>query len=235
MLTKEEYLYCYGNIRDAMKKICLSCQEDERCKGCDIFNDLHNFRKIIHEHFELVEKIKTGELSDGYHTFNELYYHRAILFSVILNVYQSKGWKSKKHHDGTMFDGVFIVGIDTPKGQYSYHYDLNLWSLFNVKELEYAPEWDGHKSSDIDRLLLLNYGQTIKPYKFEDLKPNLWVWDEKYEMMILITFIDKQFKKFHFCLTEYDGFNDEYVNVEYTEYFEENRFYPVIKSLEYKK
>lgn len=106
--------------------------------------------------FQLLNDLETGELSDGYHTFNELYYHRAMLFAVILKAYPDKGWKSKKHHDGTMFDGMFIVGIDTPKGQYSYHYDLNLWSLFNVKELEYAHEWDGHKPSDIDRLLSLN-------------------------------------------------------------------------------
>ena len=26
-----------------------------------------------------------GEISDGYHTFNELYHHRAVLFSVICN------------------------------------------------------------------------------------------------------------------------------------------------------
>lgn len=26
----------------------------------------------------------TGETSDGYHTFNELYHHRAVLFSVIV-------------------------------------------------------------------------------------------------------------------------------------------------------
>ena len=109
--------------------------------------------------FQLLNDLETGELSDGYHTFNELYYHRAMLFAVILKAYPDKGWKSKKHHDGTMFDGMFIVGIDTPKGQYSYHYDLNLWSLFNVKELEYAHEWDGHKPSDIDRLLSLNEGE----------------------------------------------------------------------------
>lgn len=58
-MTKEEYLYSYGNIRDAMKNICLSCQENKRCKGCDIFYDLHNFRKIIHKHFELVEKYES--------------------------------------------------------------------------------------------------------------------------------------------------------------------------------
>lgn len=193
--------------------------------NCDVVE------RLIKEHFELVEKIKTGELSDGYHTFNELYYHRAVLFSVICNSHKDIAWKSKKHHDGTMYNGMFIVGIDTPQGQYSYHYDMNIWSMFDVKELEYAPKWDGHKPSDIDRLLSLNYAKAIQPYTFEDLKPNMWVWDDKNEMFILITFIDKQFKKMHFCLTEYDGFNDEYVNVEYTEYFEEGRFFPVTKAL----
>lgn len=71
------------------------------------------------------------------------------------------------------------------------------------------------------------------PYRFDELKINMWVWDDENEMFILITFIDKQFKKMHVCLTEYDGFNDEYVNVEYTEYFEEGRFFPVTKALRY--
>lgn len=74
-----------------------------------------------------------------------------------------------------------------------------------------------------------------EPYKFEELKKGMWIWDDENEMFILITFIDKQFKKMHVCLTEYDGFNDEYVNVEYTEYFEEGRFFPVTKALEYQK
>lgn len=72
-----------------------------------------------------------------------------------------------------------------------------------------------------------------QPYKFEELKKGMWIWDDENEMFILITFIDKQFKKMHVCLTEYDGFNDEYVNVEYTEYFEEGRFFPVTKALRY--
>ena len=44
-----------------------------------------------------------------------------------------------------MYSGMFIVGIETPKGQATYHYDINLyWDMFAVKELEYAPKWDGH-------------------------------------------------------------------------------------------
>ena len=87
----------------------------------------------------------TGETSDGYHTFNELYHHRAVLFSVIVANYPDRAWKSKKHHDGTMYDNMFIVGIDTPDGQATYHYDVNpYWDMFKCRVLDNAPEWDGH-------------------------------------------------------------------------------------------
>lgn len=103
-----------------------------------------------------VEKI--GDVSDGSHTFNELYYHRMMLFAVICNTYKERAWKSLRHHDGTMYDGYFIVGIETPKGQYSYHYHVDNWDMFDIKVLSYAPIWDGHEPKDIDRLLsLLKY------------------------------------------------------------------------------
>jgi len=96
-----------------------------------------------------------GEVSDGYHTFNELYHHRAVLFSVICNARRDLSWKSKVHADGTMFDDMFIVGINTPEGQYTYHYNLPYWDMFDVPEVDNAPEWDGHQPSDINRLLSL--------------------------------------------------------------------------------
>lgn len=87
----------------------------------------------------------SGETSDGYHTFNELYHHRAVLFSVIVASFHDMAWKAKAHHDGTMYDGMFIVGIDTPDGQATYHYDIEpYWGMFRCKELDRAPEWDGH-------------------------------------------------------------------------------------------
>jgi len=86
-----------------------------------------------------------GDFSDGYHTFNELYHHRAVLFSVICNLYPRMAWKSVKHHDGTMYEGMFIVGFDTPSGQATYHYDIcPYWDIFKVQEVEKAPTWDGH-------------------------------------------------------------------------------------------
>ena len=95
-----------------------------------------------------------GDTSDGYHTFNELYHHRAVLFSVIVKAFPDKAWKSKMHHDGTMYDGMFIVGIETPSGQATYHYDINpYWDMFKCRELERAPEWDGHTPQEaIDRI-----------------------------------------------------------------------------------
>lgn len=96
-----------------------------------------------------------GNISDGSHTFDELYYHRMILFSVICNNNRSLAWKSWKHHDGTMFDDYFIVGINTPDGQYTYHYHKDYWEMFDVPEYDFALEWDGHTAKDITRLLSL--------------------------------------------------------------------------------
>lgn len=101
------------------------------------------------------EAREIGEISDGYHTFNELYHHRMILFAVICESYKDKAWKSWKHHDNTMYDDYFIVGINTPDGQYTYHYHKSAWDLFDVIELPNAPEYDGHKPEDVIRLLTL--------------------------------------------------------------------------------
>jgi hypothetical protein len=103
----------------------------------------------------MTEHIITGETSDGYHTFNELYHHRMVLFSIVCALFKGAAWKSWLHSDGTMFDDYFIVGVTTPHGDYSYHYHKDHWGRFDVPEMDRAPEWDGHVPSDIDRLLSL--------------------------------------------------------------------------------
>lgn len=96
-----------------------------------------------------------GDISDGYHTFNELYYHRMVLFSIICNTNKCSAWKSWKHDDDTMYPDYFIVGIKTPKGDYTYHYHKDYWYMFDVNVIRRAPKWDGHKPEDITRLLSL--------------------------------------------------------------------------------
>ena len=118
------------------------------------------------------EPVITGETSDGYHTFNELYHHRAVLFSVIVKAFPERAWKARQHHDGTMYSGMFIVGIDTPDGQASYHYDIDpYWDMFECRELERAPEWDGHTPAQaIERIGRL---EPVRHGMWEDDK---YVW-----------------------------------------------------------
>lgn len=102
-------------------------------------------------------EIVSGDTSDGYHTFNELYHHRAVLFSVVCAKFPQLAWKSKRHFDDDMYEGMFIVGINTPAGPATYHYDLDpYWDMFRVKELENAPRWDGHTPAEaIERIASL--------------------------------------------------------------------------------
>ena len=106
-----------------------------------------------------------GNTSDGYHTFDELYHHRAVLFSVIVENFATRAWKSKLHADGTMYEGMFIVGIETPDGQATYHYDVEpYWDMFRCKEIDRAPEWDGHTPDQaIERIGKLVDCKTDRP------------------------------------------------------------------------
>lgn len=122
-------------IKDAVKR----AREDENKR-------LHNARK---------------QDSDGYHTFDELYSHRHALFIALLHRQQNKrpaAWKSRMHHDGTMYDGMFIAGIGEKAGeQITYHMPVRLYKELHVQSRQYAPEWDGHTPEDVvERLLALS-------------------------------------------------------------------------------
>lgn len=99
-----------------------------------------------------------GEMSDGYHTFNGLYHQRMVLFAALVKAHKDKAWKSWKHEDGEpcFGGGWFIVGIDTPQGGYTYHYEAKDFDLFDCEELPVAKHWDGHTEKDVTRLLSLD-------------------------------------------------------------------------------
>ena len=107
---------------------------------------------------------------DGYHTFDELYDHRITLFIALCKLIAGVGflftkelgkvssleknmpvWRSKAHHDGSVWDGWFILGIGKEKGeQITYHLPLSRWDETGFAEtLEKAPEWDGHTPDDV--------------------------------------------------------------------------------------
>lgn len=102
-----------------------------------------------------------NDLSDGSHTFRQLYYQRMMLFATIVKQNRDKAWKSLRHEDGELCfgGGWFIVGIDTPEGSYTYHYEDNYYSLFDCEELRCGKHWDGHTEKDVTRLLSLPSAQ----------------------------------------------------------------------------
>lgn len=102
------------------------------------------------------------QIKDDYHTMDELYDHRTMLFAILCKVYRQRSWKSKRHSDGSFEEGWFIAGMDTPYGQVTYHQKMEFWNLFTCKELDKAPLYDGHTSDDVlERLKLTFFGNIL--------------------------------------------------------------------------
>lgn len=123
------------------------------------------------------EGIDTNLISDGYHTFGELYEFRKLYNAHLFNqwakapppgIWAQLNWrwdralestnslyqvhKSWKHYDGKLcFDGGwFIVTALLPSGQISNHYEAKDWDLFKIPETEKALfEFDGHTPQDV--------------------------------------------------------------------------------------
>lgn len=121
--------------------------------GCIGFHDKNAVLTWLEKQREPQDK---GEISDGYHTFNELYYYRMLYNAAFFNMLPKElVHKSKKHHDGEecFGGGWFIVMANLPTGQISNHYELKDWNLFQIPEKEVADKWDGHTPQEAaDRL-----------------------------------------------------------------------------------
>ena len=94
----------------------------------------------------------TNEVSDGYHTFAELYDHRCHLFVALMRSHPAISWRADKHDDGSTFDGWFIAGMHLPTGDISYHLPMSMRVMLDgsgIVTREYAPKWDGHTSGDV--------------------------------------------------------------------------------------
>lgn len=118
-------------------------------------------------HSDKLGQIDTDDISDGFHTFGELYEFRCALTNALFKQLFFKAyelsrnnefgpfinpiWKSRLHSDGSMFPGFFIVGYSfIPGKMITFHYPESAWNLFDCAQiLEKAPEWDGHTSADV--------------------------------------------------------------------------------------
>lgn len=115
-------------------------------------------------------KLEIGEISDGYHTFNELYDHRHALFIALCRIAaditsgDSVVWRTVKHHDGSSYPGYFLLGMFEGEGQQiTYHLPLELWDKTHFAvTLECSPKFDGHTSRDVlKRLYKLRFMKVV--------------------------------------------------------------------------
>lgn len=110
-----------------------------------------------------------GEVTDGYHSFAELYKYRMLYNAAFFNMLASiDAWtpegsdnhqfdvhKSTHHSEGDecFGGGWFIVVATLPTGQITNHYPMDDWDLFKIPERERAAQWDGASPATVaDRL-----------------------------------------------------------------------------------
>lgn len=113
------------------------------------------------------------------------------------------------------------------------------YGMLSAEEFEHWISYICKHNADNDMIIMsqneqLEQIKNPQPYKFEDLKVGIWVWDDKEKECIYIT---KTFISISgFNVFTYLGI---YQNLEELKkldmLFEENRFYPVTKALEYQK
>ena len=105
------------------------------------------------------EELNTGEVSDGYHTFNELYEYRMLYNALLFNEWSKQGLhdthKSRRHSDGEepFGGGWFVVVAETPAGQITNHYENKDWSKFNIIPTAKANLWDGASPQEVSKRL----------------------------------------------------------------------------------
>lgn len=121
----------------------------------DAPSETFGFKKIPVEHTLIRAEGENLEVSDGYHTMDELYEFRKIYNACLFNEWFKQGkyevHKSEKHSDGELCfgGGWFIIVATLPTGDISNHYEMKDWDLFDCRVEEKAKEWDGHTANDV--------------------------------------------------------------------------------------
>ena len=105
------------------------------------------------------------------------------------------------------------------------------YGMLSAEEFEHWISYICKHNADNDMIIMsqneqLEQIKNPQPYTFEDLKSNMWLWDEKENKCNKIIEIEGKNIDFYYITESIDRFIVE---------FEEGRFYPVTKALEYQK
>lgn len=175
----EEVDWYHQNKNKDMVSGANSSEHQAWYKADDIYKALEALPSAQPEPQNVVEIPETGigDLSDGYHTFNGLYEQRMILFAALVKAYKGKAWKSYRHEDGEYCfgGGWFIVGVDTPEGSYTYHYENKYWDMFDCVDLPRGKHWDGHTEADAEtRLMSLEPERKQVEIEYTEWNEEIW-------------------------------------------------------------
>lgn len=133
-----------------------SVQETLNTQTCNInYEGFTTFEELINIVIKDT-KVNTNLISDGYHTFGELYEHRIALWIALCRVYSELAthtgyevWKTRVHSDNSVWEGWFILGITAKGKQLTYHLPDSKWDECDFEPIEKAPEYDGHTPEDV--------------------------------------------------------------------------------------
>jgi mRNA-degrading endonuclease YafQ of YafQ-DinJ toxin-antitoxin module len=118
----------------------------------------------------LIKKFSLKNISDKYHTHEELYEFRKLYNAALFNEWNLSNkynvHKSIRHYDNELCfgGGWFIVSAMLPTGLISNHYKLKDWDLFQVPEVPKALfEFDGHTGKEVlERLTNLCKNEEVR-------------------------------------------------------------------------
>lgn len=153
---KESDSYQIGSVRIASPFI-EQVKLDHSYFGKMFSRELRTAQNLVNTLGDMVEYI-----SDGHHTFKELYDFRKMYNASLFNEWAKSNpptydvHKSWKHNDGKLCfgGGWFIVVALLPSGQISNHYPREDWDLFKIPEVEVVKyPYDGHTPNDVLRRL----------------------------------------------------------------------------------
>lgn len=101
-------------------------------------------------------EIKNGDISDGYHTFDELYEHRCLLFIAWIISVDSHIMDVIPSYIPDHFEGWDLIWTSIPDGtgdlkQISYHVPVKYRHLYrgHCNRQEVNSAYDGHTSGDV--------------------------------------------------------------------------------------
>ena len=223
MLSKEEYIELYvkgGQAINAILEVLNNLAEVKvEIAGEEAIKIIRDFQQkyfdLINEHFK--PKENTSE-------FKHFKLHSDSTLKNLTKV-ELIDYIKMLYHNWGITDEQLKNCIDANtklKGKYSkilddvhdYRYETHCMKMTVINLCEHF----GVKSEKELQNIYLN-----KPYKFEDLKPNMWVYDIKVKWLFKIVSVDigiEALKHYVFIVENRDG-STSLIN------FEENRFFPV--------